>query len=95
MELSVRLNKASMLSGGGQKLGCTSKDNGFPQGERGIVHIVRGRGGGLTNILLRLIITFRAIDRHKDKGKDFYKDFNKDNGKTKMETETSAKTETL
>ena len=59
------------------------------------MHIVRGRGGGPTNILLRLIITFGAIDRRKDKGKDLNKDFNKDNGKTKMETETFAKTETL
>ena len=40
----------------------------------GIVHIVPGRGGGPTNILLRLIITFRAIDRRKDKGKDLNKD---------------------
>ena len=38
------------------------------------MHIVRGRGGGPTNILLRLIITFRAIDRRKDKGKDLNKD---------------------
>ena len=42
------------------------------------MHIVRGRGGGPTNILLRLIITFRAIDRRKDKGKDLNKDLNKD-----------------
>ena len=59
------------------------------------MHIVRGRGGGPTNILLRLSITFGAIDRRRDKGKHFNKDFSKDNGKTKMETETSAKTETL
>ena len=62
------------------------------------MHIVRGRGGA-TNILLRLIITFRAIDRRKDKGKDLNKDLdkdlNKDNGKTKMETEKFAKIETL
>ena len=40
------------------------------------MHIVRGRGGGqpTINILLRLIITFRAIDRRKDKGKDLNKD---------------------
>ena len=63
--------------------------------ERGALCTLCGDGGGPTNILLRLIITFRAIDRRKDKGKDLNKDFNKDNGKTKMETETFAKTETL
>ena len=37
LELKVKLNKASMLSGGGQKLVRSSKDKGSPQRERGIV----------------------------------------------------------
>ena len=95
MELSVRLNKASMLSGGGQKLVVHLQRQWFPAGREGHCAHCAGTGGGLTNILLRLIITFGAIDRRRDKGKHFNKDFSKDNGKTKMETETSAKTETL
>ena len=42
--------------------------------ERGALCTLCGDGGGPTNILLRLIITFRAIDRRKDKGKDLNKD---------------------
>ena len=95
MELSVRLNKASMLSGGGQKLVVHLQRQWFPAGREGHCAHCAGTGGGPTNILLRLIITFRAIDRRKDKGKDLNVDFSKDNGKTKMETETFAKTETL
>ena len=42
--------------------------------ERGALCTLCGDGGGPTNILFRLIITFRAIDRRKDKGKDLNKD---------------------
>ena len=93
MEVSVRLNKASMLSGGGQKLVVHLQRQWFPAGREGHCAHCAGTGGGqpTINILLRLIITFRAIHRRKDKGKDL----NKDNGKTKMETEKFAKIETL
>ena len=77
MELSVRLNKASMLSGGGQKLVVHLQRQWFPAGREGHCAHCAGTGGGPTNILLRLIITFRAIDRRKDKGKDLNKDLEK------------------
>ena len=63
-----------MLSGGGQKLVVHLQRQWFPAGREGHCAHCAGTGGGATNILLRLIITFRAIDRRKDKGKDLNKD---------------------
>ena len=64
-----------MLSGGGQKLVVHLQRQWFPAGREGhCAHCAGTDGGGPTNILLRLIITFRAIDRRKDKGKDLNED---------------------